>query len=58
VLFALTETDPSITAAQLLGAKPLPGQSAWQASTAGGPIRLVPFTEINEERYATYLTVS
>ncbi len=58
VLFALTETNPSITAAQLLGAKPLPGQSAWQASTAGGPIRLVPFTEINEERYATYLTVS
>ena len=58
VLFALTDTNPSITAAQLLGAKPLPGETAWQASTARGPIRLVPFTEINEERYTTYLTVS
>jgi DUF1680 family protein len=58
VLFALTETIPSITAAQLLGAKPLPGEPAWHATTAGGAIRLVPFTEINDERYTTYLTVS
>jgi len=58
VLFALTRTNPTISAAQLLGAKPLAGGAAWQASTAAGPIRLVPFTEINEERYATYLTVS
>jgi DUF1680 family protein len=58
VLFPLTETNPLITAAQLLGAKRLPGESAWQASSAAGPIRLVPFTEINEERYATYVTVS
>ena len=59
VLFALTDTYPSITAAQLLGAKLLPGETAWQASTAvGGTIRLVPFSEMNDERYATYLTVS
>jgi len=58
VLFALTETNPQITAAQLLAAKPLPGESAWQATTAGGLIRLVPFTEINDERYITYLTLS
>ena len=59
VLFALTDTYPSITAGQLLGAKLLPGETAWQASTAaGGTIRLVPFSEINDERYATYLTVS
>ena len=58
VLFALTETNSSITAAQLIAAKPLPGEPAWQASTASGPIRLVPFTEINDEQYATYLTVS
>jgi DUF1680 family protein len=58
VLFALTETNPSVTAAQLLGAKPLAGGAAWQASTARGPIRLVPFTEINESQYVTYLTVS
>jgi DUF1680 family protein len=58
VLFALTGTNPPITAAQLLGAKPLPGATAWQASTAEGPIRLVPFTEVNEGRYVAYLTVS
>ena len=57
VLFALTETNPSVSAAQLLGAKPVAGEKCWQASTAQGPIRLVPFTEINEERYVTYLNV-
>ncbi len=58
VLFALSETTPSITAAQLLAAKRLPGETAWQASAAAGPIRLAPFTEIKDELYATYLTVS
>lgn len=58
VLFALAEMDTSIMRAQLLNAKPLPGETAWQASTAGGSIRLVPFTAIDDERYATYLTVS
>ena len=54
VPFALTGTSPSITAAQLLAAKPLPGETAWQAATATGPVRFVPFNEINDERYVTY----
>jgi len=58
VLFALIRANPSITAKQLLGAQPLLGQLAWQASTATGSIRLVPFTEIHDEQYVTYLTVS
>jgi len=58
LLFALTETKLAVTAAQLLGAKPLAGEAAWQASAAGSPVRLVPFTEIKDERYITYLTVS
>jgi len=58
VLFALTRKNPAITATQLLEAQQLPGQPVWQASTASGPIRLVPFTEVGDEQYATYLTVS
>lgn len=58
VLFALTQTPPLVTARQLLGVQRLPGQAAWQASTMSGPLRLVPFTEIQDERYATYLTLS
>lgn len=58
VLFPLTETNPAIGAAQLLGAKQLIGEPAWQASTAAGPMRLVPFTEINDAQYVTYVAVS
>lgn len=58
VLFALTQTAPVVTARQLLGAQRLPGQAAWQASSASGPLRLVPFTEIQDERYTTYVTLS
>ena len=58
VLFPLIGKNPKVTAAQLLGAQQLAGQAVWQASTDEGSIRLVPFTEIQDERYATYLTVS
>jgi DUF1680 family protein len=58
VLFALIRTAPTITAAQLLAARQLPGQPVWQAQTADVPIRLVPFTDIHEERYSTYINVS
>jgi hypothetical protein len=34
------------------------GQPAWQAQTASGSLRLLPFTEISDEHYTTYLTVS
>lgn len=58
VLFALTEETPNVTRDQLLAAKPTRGQSVWMASTDAGPLLLTPFTEIQEERYRTYLTVS
>ena len=58
VLFALTEETPKVTRDQLLAAKPTRGQSVWMASTDAGPLLLAPFTEIHEERYRTYLTVS
>jgi hypothetical protein len=58
VLFALTDDAPKVTREQLLAAKAMPGQSVWMAASASGPLLLTPFTEIHEERYRTYITVS
>jgi hypothetical protein len=58
VLFALTEDAPMVTREQLLAAKPMNGQSVWMAASTSGPLLLTPFTEIHEERYRTYMTVS
>jgi DUF1680 family protein len=58
VLFALTEETPKVTRDQLLAAKGTKGQPLWTAATDAGPLLLTPFTEIHEERYRTYLTVS
>lgn len=58
VLFALDRKTPRVTTQQLLHAKQLPGRAVWEASTADGPLHLVPFTEIEDRNYTTYLTVS
>lgn len=58
VLFALTEDAPAVTREQLLAAIRMKGQAVWQASSNAGPLLLTPFTEIHEERYRTYVTVS
>jgi DUF1680 family protein len=58
VLFALTDDAPQVTREQLLAAKRMRGQSLWQAGSSAGPLLLTPFTEIHEERYRTYMTVS
>jgi uncharacterized protein len=59
VLLAVTEEAPRVTLQQLLAASAVsgsePGQPAWQAQTASGPLRLLPFTSITDERYTTYL---
>jgi hypothetical protein len=57
VLFAITDTQPSLTRSDLLGAKRM-SQRSWQARTAGAPIKMVPFTDIAEEQYSTYLRVT
>jgi DUF1680 family protein len=54
VLFPLTSAAPSITRAQLLAAKRT-GPKAWQVQTAGGPLTLIPFTEITDQAYTTYV---
>jgi DUF1680 family protein len=57
VLFAITDAEPKVTRAQLLAAKKTAAQS-WQVETADGPLKMSPFTAIEEEEYSTYLRVS
>jgi hypothetical protein len=56
VLFATTDGEPKVTRAQLLAAKKTGAQS-WQVETAGGAMKMLPFTEIGDEAYSTYLRV-
>lgn len=57
VLFAVTEKQPSLTRANLLGAK-RKGQRIWEVATAGEPLKMRPFVEIADEPYSTYLRVT
>jgi hypothetical protein len=56
VLFAITDSDPKVTRAQLLAATKS-GPQSWQVETANGPLKMLPFTEIGEEPYSTYLRI-
>jgi DUF1680 family protein len=55
VLFAITPAPAQITRGQLLAVRQLSGQPIWQAETASGPLRLLPFTQLQDEPYTTYL---
>lgn len=33
-------------------------QRSWQGKTAGGTIKMLPFTDIGDEQYSTYLRVA
>ncbi len=61
VLFAVTEQAPKVTGQQLLAASAVsgadPGRPEWQVQAASGPLRLMPFTSITDERYSTYVKV-
>jgi hypothetical protein len=57
VLFAMTEKQPSLTRSNLLGAT-RKGQRSWEVTTAGAPIKMLPFVEIGDEMYSTYLRVT
>jgi DUF1680 family protein len=56
VLFAITNKAPQVTRKQLLAAK-RDGAQRWQVETAGSPTTMLPFTEIRDEGYSTYLQV-
>jgi DUF1680 family protein len=57
VLFAITDAQPLVTRGQLLGAKKI-NERSWQIRTDGASIKMLPFTEIGEEQYSTYLSVT
>ncbi len=57
VLFAITNAAPQVTQKQLLAAKRT-GMRRWQVETANGSIAMVPFTEIDNEDYSTYLRLT
>jgi hypothetical protein len=48
---------PSPTRADLVSAKRVDKRS-WQAKTAGAVIKMLPFTDIGEEQYSTYLHIT
>jgi hypothetical protein len=56
VLFAITDSQPPVTRAQLLAAKRT-GKQVWEVQTSSGAMRMVPFTSIQDEGYSTYLRV-
>ena len=59
VLFPLTSSAsaPLLTRQQLLATTRSAGKS-WQAQTTNGLVKLLPFTEISDETYTTYVPVS
>jgi uncharacterized protein len=57
VLFPLTQRAPSATRSQLLAAVRVPQQATWKTDTSSGVLRMVPFTEIGDDRYRTYVDV-
>jgi len=54
VLFSVGESQSAVTRAQLLAAKKVSKQS-WQVETSGGAMKMLPWTEIGEKGYSTYL---
>ena len=57
VLFAITQSEPAVTRAQLLSAKRV-GTENWTVDTARGPLKMLPFTAIGDQQYWTYLRVT
>jgi hypothetical protein len=57
VLFPVTTAPPAVTRQQVLNAK-RSGAKAWQVESSPSPMRLLPFTEISDEPYTTYLQIS
>jgi uncharacterized protein len=57
VLFAITDTQPLMTHADLLAAKRI-DQRNWQVKTTGAPVKMLPFIDIGEEQYSTYLRLT
>jgi hypothetical protein len=49
--------QPALKQADLLAARRMDKRS-WQVNTANASIKMLPFTDIGEEQYSTYLRVT
>jgi DUF1680 family protein len=59
VLFALTEKGaPTIHHKMSLDFKQLPGRDAWQVASANGPLTLLPFIGIEDQKYSAYVNLA
>ena len=56
VLFAITDSSAAVTAQQLMAARKT-GRQTWQVGATSGPLTMLPFTEIADQQYSTYLNV-
>jgi DUF1680 family protein len=57
VLFAQMKEQPKITKEQALGARRV-SSGVWVVDTASGPLKLVPYTDVGDAEYATYLRMT
>lgn len=57
VLFAVEESQPAVTRAQLLAAKKM-AQGLWHIPTPNSPTKMVTFTALGDQPYTTYLRVT
>ena len=57
VLFAVTDHQPSLNRTNLLAATRT-SERSWEVQTSAAPIKLLPFTEIAEEQYSTYINAT
>ncbi|MGC1783135.1 MAG: beta-L-arabinofuranosidase domain-containing protein [Acidobacteriaceae bacterium] len=55
VLFAVTDNAPRVAREQLLAAQQVTGRPMWRVKTGSGVLQMVPFTELGEQPYTTYL---
>jgi DUF1680 family protein len=53
-LFAIEPVPDTITRQQLLAAQRIGSSAAWEVATGSGKVRMLPFAEINDERYRLY----
>jgi uncharacterized protein len=57
VLFAITDDQPLLARADMLAARRF-SQRSWQVATPVGRMQLLPFTDINDEHYHTYVRLT
>ena len=57
VLFALEESQPALTRGDLLAVAKR-GAKSWDVKTGNGTLKMLPWTEIRDQAYATYLRLN